>query len=457
MKVRGLDADDVLRRATEDRRAVENTVRAIADWFHQQEGRLLPRDEAIAGIEEDAGLNNQLAHECITDLVSDVVDPVVQVPLESTTYIGVIDFWSHDWWYRYVHYDDHLGQLMRGVCAVCVQESTTDTDVVHATEGQGSIPLGAGVDVIREHLERHLIEQHGINPYSYDPDAPDDGNDFSILEANDEDEPVPDGGTVASSTNAQANTQADAQANTGSDTEGVSLDDIPDDSDMTGATLLSGSTIAGNTVWHAGNFDPASYSSDSHTHDDRYYTESETDSLLGAKADANHLHDDRYYTETQADGRFLNDTGDDVLGPLKFRDDVDAVFGNDGDFLLTYESATDELVLADGNVDLIRQPKSGPTQFLQGTEIGTIEAPEDSFTQLLNASVTGAAPAGGKVGYSFALDAVNAYEIDGEADGAGATSDLTHRWFNHTGAPQATLASNGDFGVAGGFSEGTTL
>lgn len=38
-----------------------------------------------------------------------------------------------------------------------------------------------------------------------------------------------------------------------------------------------------------------------HTHDDRYYTESEVDSLLGGKSDTGHTHDDRYYTETESD------------------------------------------------------------------------------------------------------------------------------------------------------------
>ena len=38
-----------------------------------------------------------------------------------------------------------------------------------------------------------------------------------------------------------------------------------------------------------------------HTHDDRYYTESETDSLLAGKSNTGHTHDSRYYTETEVD------------------------------------------------------------------------------------------------------------------------------------------------------------
>lgn len=36
-----------------------------------------------------------------------------------------------------------------------------------------------------------------------------------------------------------------------------------------------------------------------HTHDDRYYTESEVDSKLNGKANSSHTHDDRYFTESE--------------------------------------------------------------------------------------------------------------------------------------------------------------
>lgn len=44
----------------------------------------------------------------------------------------------------------------------------------------------------------------------------------------------------------------------------------------------------------------------SHTHDDRYYTESEIDTKLNGKSNTGHTHDDRYYTETEINSK-LND------------------------------------------------------------------------------------------------------------------------------------------------------
>ena len=50
----------------------------------------------------------------------------------------------------------------------------------------------------------------------------------------------------------------------------------------------------------------SSKSDSSHTHDDRYYTQSEIINLLGGKADTVHNHDDRYYTETEVDDKLEN-------------------------------------------------------------------------------------------------------------------------------------------------------
>ena len=40
-----------------------------------------------------------------------------------------------------------------------------------------------------------------------------------------------------------------------------------------------------------------------HTHDDRYYTESEINTKLSGKSDTSHTHDDRYYTESEVDAK----------------------------------------------------------------------------------------------------------------------------------------------------------
>lgn len=46
-----------------------------------------------------------------------------------------------------------------------------------------------------------------------------------------------------------------------------------------------------------------------HTHDDRYYTESEVNNLINGKANSNHTHDDRYMPIYKGDGTLANDLG----------------------------------------------------------------------------------------------------------------------------------------------------
>lgn len=55
-----------------------------------------------------------------------------------------------------------------------------------------------------------------------------------------------------------------------------------------------------------GNGSAVTVSRSDHTHDDRYYTESEMDTFLAGKSDSGHNHDTRYYTETEVDNFLAN-------------------------------------------------------------------------------------------------------------------------------------------------------
>ena len=69
------------------------------------------------------------------------------------------------------------------------------------------------------------------------------------------------------------------------------------------------SSEAGYTIYTAGSATsvpwsgvtgkPGTFAPSAHTHDDRYYTESEINSKLDGKSNTGHTHDDRYYTESE--------------------------------------------------------------------------------------------------------------------------------------------------------------
>ena len=59
---------------------------------------------------------------------------------------------------------------------------------------------------------------------------------------------------------------------------------------------------------------PSAFPPETHNHDDRYYTESETDTLLNGKSNTGHNHDDRYYTETEVDTALSAKANNSILG-----------------------------------------------------------------------------------------------------------------------------------------------
>ena len=67
--------------------------------------------------------------------------------------------------------------------------------------------------------------------------------------------------------------------------------------------------MASSVPWSGVTGKPSSYTPSAHTHDDRYYTESEINSKLAGKSDTSHTHDDRYYTESEIDSKLAGKQG----------------------------------------------------------------------------------------------------------------------------------------------------
>lgn len=76
----------------------------------------------------------------------------------------------------------------------------------------------------------------------------------------------------------------------------------------------------------------------SHTHDDRYYTETEIDAALSGKSNTGHTHDDRYYTETEVDALISGISTGAPVGAKYIVAEGDATLTNEilaGGFLTT--------------------------------------------------------------------------------------------------------------------------
>jgi hypothetical protein len=194
------DAHEILEAVQTTHERVEPYLRDGAEWFHEREGQLLERNEATENLADDLGIDDDLAGELVSQLVSDTVDPVVQVKQGSTKHVGVIEFHEFAGAYGYVEYDDVLGSKKRVVCQQCVNDAELDSDVTHATENATSMQVDgvydqdADYDDLLAKIHQHYEETH---------------------------------------------------------------DEIPSEVE-TGANLASGTTIGGNTAYHDGNF--SSYS-----------------------------------------------------------------------------------------------------------------------------------------------------------------------------------------------------
>ena len=106
----------------------------------------------------------------------------------------------------------------------------------------------------------------------------------------------------------------------------------------TSSNLWENKTLAEAGIAAADHNHTGVYAPASHTHDDRYYTETETNTLLDGKSNTGHTHDDRYYTEIQVD---------DLLASKS-----DNNHNHDGVYLKLSETATQNL---SGNIDMNNQ------------------------------------------------------------------------------------------------------
>lgn len=93
---------------------------------------------------------------------------------------------------------------------------------------------------------------------------------------------------------------------------GDALTSIPTN---TYGTLLCNTTInpSNSVSWNDVSGKPSTYAPSSHTHDDRYYTESEINTKLNGKANSSHTHDDRYYTESEMNTKLNAKAASDIV------------------------------------------------------------------------------------------------------------------------------------------------
>ena len=180
---------------------------------------------------------------------------------------------------------------------------------------------------------------------------------------------------------------------------------------------------------------------------------------LSNRPDSGNAPVDAWYEATDTNIIYRNDSDNGWI-PIGFGTSSDSIpeayfqkVGFQNDFDITVDG--DELVISDDSVELIRIPKGDSTQFVQGIDAGSIEAPEDSFTQIINASSTSNASQGDLVGYTFSIDNQTGMAIVAESDGSGGVQNFVHQLKN--GDLEVGHESGGDVNISGELTENSSL
>lgn len=217
-----MDPEELFTQAESDKETVDKHLDAAINYFYDKVGDMQKRGDVLEHFKDEFNLDNRQANLLIANLVGDRVDPVIQVQLDEA-YIGVADFTTGDGWYGYKDYDDVSGEYKKAVCAQCVKEQLTDDNIAVAEEGSGSFTNGSYTyNELGDRIRTHY-RNHDVNPRDVDIE--------------------------------------------------------------TGASLLSGTTIAGNTAFHTGNDGQGSgLVPDSHaaSHQDGNSDALEVDTLAGS-------------------------------------------------------------------------------------------------------------------------------------------------------------------------------
>lgn len=156
----GLDADQVIKEAEEDSESVYNRIREAAEWFHEREGEVFERKKSEEKIASDLEIGTELASDLVEELVSDSVDPVVQINNSSGSFVGVVNYSEFESGYAYLDYHDIKGAQKKAVCAVCVQNSDKDSQVRFASSTELRDKKNPDYKELRQEINRHYRKNH---------------------------------------------------------------------------------------------------------------------------------------------------------------------------------------------------------------------------------------------------------------------------------------------------------
>jgi len=151
----------------------ELATEALQSFLDGNVGELFPRGDVVDRLSNELDITNRQANTAISDTVGDIVDPVQQIVKGNKKYVGVIDYkiFNDEGAYGYIDFDDRKGKRKRVVCARCVEKHTYDENINHATQGEGSSNVDATWQQLLNKVTSHYAAQHTTSPSHIEPGA----------------------------------------------------------------------------------------------------------------------------------------------------------------------------------------------------------------------------------------------------------------------------------------------
>jgi len=166
--------DELIEQVKEEQQTRGELAIDALQWFLDDNvGEFFPRDGVVKELSQELGVSTSRANVAISDTVGDIVDPVQQITKHNEKYVGVIEYqvFSDEGAYGYVDFDDRKGKRKRVVCARCVEKYKYDENVTHATQGEGSSDKNATWQQLLNKVTGHYADDHIKPPSDIEPGA----------------------------------------------------------------------------------------------------------------------------------------------------------------------------------------------------------------------------------------------------------------------------------------------
>lgn len=166
--------DELIAEVKQEQQTRGELATETLQWFLDDTvGELFPRGDVVDVLSDELNITNRQASTAISDIVGDIVDPVQQIVKGNKKYVGVIAYkvFNDKGAYGYVNFHDRKGKRKRVVCARCVEKHTYDENIKHATQGEGSSNTDATWQQLLNKITSHYASHHTTSPSCIKPGA----------------------------------------------------------------------------------------------------------------------------------------------------------------------------------------------------------------------------------------------------------------------------------------------